>query len=125
SRELEDPKVWDDQKKAQELGREKKLLEGIVVNLREIDGKLKDGTELFELAKSEADDETLRAVAGDVVSVEDAVARLEFQRMFNHPLDPANTFIDINAGSGGTEAQDWASMLMRMYLRYCERKGYA
>ncbi|MEO8133242.1 MAG: peptide chain release factor 2, partial [Betaproteobacteria bacterium] len=77
------------------------------------------------LAKSEADDETLRAVAGDVVSVEDAVGKLEFQRMFNHPLDPANTFIDINAGSGGTEAQDWASMLMRMYLRYCERKGYA
>ncbi len=95
-----------------------------MLNLREIDGRLKDGTELFELAKSEADDDTLRAIADDVSGVEDAVAKLEFQRMFNHPMDPSNTFIDINAGSGGTEAQDWASMLMRMYLRYCERKGY-
>ena len=124
SRELEDPKVWDDQKHAQELGREKKLLEGIVLNLREIDGKLKDGGELFELAKSEGDDDTLVAIADDVASIEAAVAKLEFQRMFNHPMDPNNCFIDINAGSGGTEAQDWASMLLRMYLKYCEKKGY-
>ena len=124
SRELEDSKVWDDPKHAQELGREKKLLEGIVVNLRDIDGRLKDGTELFEMAKAENDDDTLRAVAADAGTVETAVAKLEFQRMFNHPMDPTNCFIDINAGSGGTEAQDWASMLLRMYMRYCERKGY-
>ena len=125
SRELEDSKVWDDPKHAQELGREKKLLEGVVVNLRAIDGRLKDGSELFEMAKAESDDETLRAVATDAGTVETAVAKLEFQRMFNHPMDASNCFIDINAGSGGTEAQDWASMLLRMYLRYCERKGYA
>jgi peptide chain release factor 2 len=125
TRELEDPKVWDDQKRAQELGREKKLLEGIVVNLRNIDGRLREGAELFELAKTESDDQTLRAVLADTATVEAAVAKLEFQRMFNHPMDPSNCFIDINAGSGGTEAQDWASMLLRMYLRYCERKGYA
>jgi peptide chain release factor 2 len=124
SRELEDPKVWDDQKRAQELGREKKLLEGIVLNLRDIDGRLREGTELFELAKTESDDQTLRAVSADTAIVEAAVAKLEFQRMFSHPMDPSNCFIDINAGSGGTEAQDWASMLLRMYLRYCERKGY-
>ncbi|MBK7469316.1 MAG: peptide chain release factor 2 [Betaproteobacteria bacterium] len=124
SRELEDSKVWDDPKHAQELGREKKLLEGIVLNLRDIDGRLKDGTELFEMAKAENDDDTLRAVAADAGTVETAVAKLEFQRMFNHPMDPTNCFIDINAGSGGTEAQDWASMLLRMYMRYCERKGY-
>jgi len=124
SRELEDPKVWNDQKHAQELGREKKLLEGIVLNLREIDGKLKDGGELFELAKAEGDDDTLVAIADDVASIEAAVAKLEFQRMFNIPMDPNNCFVDINAGSGGTEAQDWASMLLRMYLKYCEKKGY-
>jgi peptide chain release factor 2 len=125
SRELEDPKVWDDPKHAQELGREKKLLEGIVLNLRDIDGRLREGSELFELARAESDDDTLRAVSGDAETVEAAVAKLEFQRMFNHPMDPGNCFIDINAGSGGTEAQDWASMLLRMYLRYCERKGYS
>ncbi len=64
-------------------------------------------------------------MADDVGGVEAEVAKLEFQRMFNHPMDPNNCFIDINAGSGGTEAQDWASMLLRMYLKYCERKGYA
>jgi len=124
SRELEDPKVWDDPKHAQDLGREKKLLEGIVVNLRDIDTRLKDGTELFELAKGESDDDTLLAVSGDVDGIEQAVAALEFQRMFNHPMDPNSCFIDINAGSGGTEAQDWAQMLLRMYLKYCEKKGY-
>ena len=124
SRELEDPKVWDDPKKAQELGREKKQLEGIVVNLRDIDGRLRDGSELFELAKAESDDDTLTALSGDAATVEEAVAKLEFQRMFNHPLDSGSCFMDINAGSGGTEAQDWAQMLYRMYTRYAERKGY-
>jgi len=124
TRELEDPKVWNDQKHAQELGREKKLLEGIVLNLREIDNKLKDGSELFAMAKAEGDDETFIAIADDVKSIEAAVAKLEFQRMFNNPMDPNNCFVDINAGSGGTEAQEWASMLLRMYLKYCERKGY-
>ena len=80
--------------------------------------------ELFELARAEGDDATVRSVQGDVAKIAKVVDDLEFRRMFNQPLDPANCFIDIQAGSGGTEAQDWASMLMRMYLRYCERKGY-
>jgi peptide chain release factor 2 len=124
NRELEDPKVWDKQERAQELGKEKKALEDVVVNLTTLDTSLRDSGELFEMARIDADDATLLAVADDVAKVERGIAALEFRRMFNHPLDPAPCFIDIQAGSGGTEAQDWASMLLRMYLRYCERRGY-
>ncbi|NDP42432.1 MAG: peptide chain release factor 2 [Aromatoleum sp.] len=123
-RELEDPKIWDDPKRAQELGREKKALEGVVHRLTALDTSLRDSGELFELARAEGDDATLNAVAPDVAAIESGVGDLEFRRMFHHPLDPAPCFIDIQAGSGGTEAQDWAAMLLRMYLRYCERRGY-
>jgi peptide chain release factor 2 len=123
-RELEDPKIWDDPKRAQELGREKKQLDNVVGTLTDLDARLKDGVELFELAKSEGDDATLEALAGDVAVLERIVADMEFRRMFHNPMDPNSCFIDIQAGSGGTEAQDWAAMLLRMYLRYCERKGY-
>ena len=124
SRELEDPKVWDNATRAQELGKEKKNLDGIVGTLTQLDAGLADSRDLFELARNEADDDTLVAVEGDVAGLARTVGDLEFQRMFSDPMDPANCFIDIQAGSGGTEAQDWASMLLRMYLRYCERKGY-
>ena len=124
TRELEDPKIWDDPKRAQELGKERKALEGVVGTLTRLDAGLKDSGELFELAKADADDATLEAVATDVAAIEKGAADLEFRRMFSDPLDPANCFFDIQAGSGGTEAQDWAAMLLRMYLRYCERKGY-
>jgi peptide chain release factor 2 len=85
---------------------------------------LNDSGELFQLARGENDDATLTAVEGDVGKLEAKVADLEFRRMFANPMDPNNAFVDIQAGSGGTEAQDWASMLLRMYIRYCERKGY-
>ena len=124
ARELEDPKIWDDPQRAQALGKEKKELDGVVGTLVELDTGLNDSRELFELARGEGDDATLVAVKDDVARLEKIIADLEFRRMFNNPLDPANCFIDIQAGSGGTEAQDWASMLLRMYLRYCERKGY-
>jgi len=124
ARELEDPKIWDDQKRAQDLGKERKLLEGVVGTLTKLDAGLRDSSELFELARADADDATLEAVATDVAAIEKIAADLEFRRMFSDPMDPANCFIDIQAGSGGTEAQDWAAMLLRMYLRYCERKGY-
>jgi peptide chain release factor 2 len=124
ARQLEDPAVWNDQKRAQELGREKKSLDTIVGGLESISTGLADSRELFELSREENDDATLVSIAADVKSIEQQVARLEFQRMFNNPLDPANCFIDIQAGSGGTEAQDWASMLERMYLRFCEKRGY-
>ena len=124
TRELEDPKVWDDPKRAQELGKERKTLDGIVGTLNTLDAGLRDSGELFALARADADDATLEAVAADVAASEKVAADLEFRRMFSDPMDPSNCFIDIQAGSGGTEAQDWAAMLLRMYLRYCERKGY-
>jgi peptide chain release factor 2 len=123
-RELEDPKIWDDPKRAQDLGKEKKALERVVHELTGVDSALKDSGELFGLARTENDDATLDAIATDVDAIEKRVDEMEFQRMFSNPMDPASCFIDIQAGSGGTEAQDWAAMLERMYLRYCERKGF-
>jgi peptide chain release factor 2 len=121
---LEDPKVWDDAKRAQELGREKKSLDDIVQNLRRLEAGLKDARELFDMAKEESDDETLVAVETDTDALRTLVEGMEFRRMFANPADPFNCFLDIQAGAGGTEAQDWASMLERQYLRYAERKGF-
>ena len=84
-----------------------------------------DSSELFELARDEDDNDMLASVEKDVKRAGKEVERLEFQRMFNNPLDPNNCFLDIQAGSGGTEAQDWAAILERMYLRYCEKRGFA
>ncbi|WP_295748811.1 peptide chain release factor 2 [Undibacterium sp.] len=122
--ELEDPKVWEEPKRAQELGKEKKSLEAIVNTLTKIDTDLKDANDLFAMAREEADEETLEAVELDAETLKGLVEGMEFRRMFNNPMDPNNCFIDIQAGAGGTEAQDWASMLLRQYLRYCERKGF-
>ena len=122
--QLEDPDVWNDAKRAQELGREKKQLEATVGVLTELDTQLRDMGELFSLARDESDDATLFAIEPDVAAATRTVAGLEFQRMFSNPLDGNNCFVDIQAGSGGTEAQDWARMLNRMYIRYCERKNF-
>ena len=100
------------------------MLEDTVGNLEKIDASLKDSAGLFALARGEGDDATLRSIADDVKGAEKRVADLEFRRMFNDPMDPNNCFVDINAGQGGTEAQDWASMLLRMYLKYCDKKGF-
>ena len=121
---LEDPKVWDDPKQAQALGKEKKLLEGVVATLQKLTADLSGAVELFELAAEENDEDTLLALENDGQELEKVVADLEFRRMFSNPMDPCNCFIDIQAGAGGTEACDWASMLLRQYLRYCERKGF-
>ena len=121
---LEDPNVWNDAKRAQDLGRERRELEGVVLNLEKIGRELGEHQELFELAREEGDDDTLEAVEADVGDIEKAVADLEFRRMFSGEMDAANCFIDIQAGSGGTEAQDWAGMLERMYVRYGERRGF-
>lgn len=120
----EDPAVWSDSKKASELGKEKKSLEGVVHTITNATQGVKDGLELFELAKAEGDDGTLEAVEADAQSIEKSVADMEFRRMFSNQADPCNAFIDIQAGAGGTEAQDWASMLLRQYLKYAERKGF-
>ena len=122
--ELEDPNVWNDQKRAQDLGREKKSLEAIVTSLTEIESGLRDAADLFDMAREEGDEDTLIAIETDAEELRKRVEGMEFRRMFNNPMDPNNCFIDITAGAGGTEAQDWASMIMRQYLRYCERKGF-
>ena len=100
------------------------MLEGVVLGLKHIQQNLSDAAELFEMAKAENDDESLQGTAADIQDIEKRIAAMEFRRMFAHPMDPNNCFLDIQSGSGGTEAQDWASMLLRMYLRYCERKGF-
>ena len=125
TRLLEDPAIWNDSQRTQEIGREKKQLEDTIVTLESMEQQLDDARELFQIAKDESDDAALESIAGDVDNVERAIANLEFRRMFSDPMDPKNCFVDIQSGSGGTEAQDWASMLERMYLRYCERQGLA
>jgi len=121
---LEDPNIWNEAKRAQELGRELKSLESVVITLNNIEQSLNDTGDLFEMAREENDDDTLNAVSADIDNVEKQVAAMEFRRMFNNPLDPNPCFIEIQSGAGGTEAQDWASMLLRMYIRYGERKGF-
>ncbi len=122
TRLIEDPAVWDDNKRAQEIGREKKILEDVVLTLESLDQQLSDTLELFELAKSENDADMLESISADTEQLEFMVFGLEFRRMFSDPMDPNNCFVEIQSGSGGTEAQDWAAMLQRMYLRYCERR---
>ncbi len=121
---LEDPKVWDNAENAQKLGKEKRSLELVVNNLQSLESGLKDARELFEMAREENDDNTLMSVDADTKTLEKKIEDMEFKRMFSGELDAANCFIEFQSGSGGTEAQDWAAMLLRMYLRYCERKGF-
>jgi len=121
---LEDPSVWNDPKRAQELGKEKKSLETVIEPLSRLESQLSDSKELFELAVAENDFNTLSAIQADTSSAAAVIEDLEFRRMFSGPMDASNCFIDIQAGAGGTEACDWASMLLRQYLRYCERKGF-
>ncbi|WP_205626624.1 peptide chain release factor 2 [Thauera humireducens] len=124
NRALEDPAVWNNAERAQELGKEKRQLEDVVLTLQTIDAQSRDLKDLYELAEAEDDDDTFEAVESDLEGLEAEVERLEFRRMFSNPMDPNNCFIEIQAGAGGTEAQDWAGMLERMYLRYSEKKGF-
>jgi len=104
----EDPTIWNDAKRAQDLGRERKSLEDVVLGLTRIGQNLDDAAELFEMAKAENDEDSLLSIATDVQDIEKRVEALEFRRMFSNPADPNNCFIDIQAGAGGTEACDWA-----------------
>ena len=121
---LEDPKVWDEPKRAQELGKENRSLEAVVLDIDRIERELADEQELFELSRDEGDDATLLSIEADAQATALRVEGMEFRRMFSNPMDPGSCFIDIQAGAGGTEACDWASMLLRQYLRYSERQGF-
>jgi len=108
NRLLEDPAIWSDAPNAQALGREKKSLDDVVLVIDEVASGLADAAELFTIASDEADDETLLAVDRDAASIQEVVESLEFRRMFSNPADPDPCFLEIQAGAGGTEAQDWA-----------------
>ncbi len=123
-RELEDPEIWSNQERAQALGRERSSLETVVLTLEELFGGLDDAAELLEMAVEEGDEAAVSAIEGDLETYEKQVSELEFRRMFSGEMDPCNAFLDIQAGSGGTEAQDWAEMLLRMYLRWGEHHGF-
>ncbi|WP_278385268.1 peptide chain release factor 2 [Parasutterella excrementihominis] len=121
---LEDPSIWSDQERAQQLSKEKKRLEDVVLTIKHLTTGLSDALELFEMAKEEDDDASLEAVEADINNLKKEVEHLEFQRMFNQEHDEANCFLEIQAGAGGTEAQDWASMLERMYIKFAERQSF-
>jgi peptide chain release factor 2 len=116
--------VWDDPSRAQDLGRERARLEQIVTGIDSLTAGLSDAGELLELAADDGDEDTVNSVQKDVDGLARRVDKLEFQRMFSGEMDANNAFVDIQAGAGGTEAQDWAEMLLRMYLRWCEHRGW-
>ena len=124
SRELESSDVWNDPERAQSLGKERAALEKVTNVLEEVGSRLSEAEELLQLAEEESDMETVDAVVTDIDAIDEEVSGLEFRRMFSGEMDVANAFVDIQAGSGGTEAQDWAEMLLRMYLRWAENHGF-
>ena len=123
-KELEDPKIWDDPETAQALGKERTQLEGVVNKLIRLKQGIEDTDELLQLAVEEDDEASVESIVSDLAQYESEIAAMEFRRMFAGEMDPNNAFLDIQAGSGGTEAQDWAAMLERMYLRWGERHGF-
>ena len=124
TRELESPAVWDNPERAQKLGQERVTLERIVTTLSSHKETLDDSKELLEMAVEEQDQDTFDVVQADLEELETALAKLEFQRMFSGKMDANNAYLDIQSGSGGTEAQDWANMVLRMYLRWGDSQGF-
>ncbi|MEZ5570280.1 MAG: peptide chain release factor 2 [Halioglobus sp.] len=122
--ELAEPSVWDDPQRAQDLGRERAALEAIVETIERLEAGTRDARDLLEMAAAEDDTGTVAEIERDIDGLEQLLEQLEFRRMFAKEMDPNNAYLDIQAGSGGTEAQDWAEMLLRMYLRWGEAKGF-
>lgn len=122
--ELGEPAVWDKPEKAQALGKERASLAAVVITLDELAQGLSDAKDLLDMAVEEQDAETVEAVKTDIANLSKQLEQLEFRRMFSGEMDANNAYLDIQAGSGGTEAQDWAEMLLRMYLRWGEKKGF-
>ena len=116
--------MWGDPERAQTLGRERVGLERVVDAVERTDAALAEAAELLELAAADADEDTALAVEEDVERLDAEVGRIEFRRMFSGAMDSHNAFLEVTAGSGGTEAQDWAAMLLRMYLRWAEHRGF-
>jgi peptide chain release factor 2 len=123
-RELESSTIWNNPDLAQSLGRERTQLEQIVFTLSQLKQSITDLNELFELLQEEDDARSLNEIGHEVQLIEKKVADLEFKRMFSGRMDVCNAYLDVQSGSGGTEAQDWAEMLLRMYLRWGEHHGF-
>lgn len=121
---MEDPTIWDDPAAAQKLGQEKSALEKVVTTLGDAQSSIADCLDMLELAADENDQDLVDSIEADLGQLEKGIAELEFQRMFSGPMDSNNAYIDIQSGSGGTEAQDWANMILRMYLRWAEANGF-
>mgnify|MGYP003305398550 CR=1 FL=1 len=119
---LQDPEIWSNQEKSQKLGKEKSSSEKLVNLIENLSSSIKDLNELFELVGN--DEVELNQLEKDLLYVEEMISDLEFRRMFSGKMDQASSYLDIQSGSGGTEAQDWAEMLLRMYLRWGENKGF-
>ena len=124
NRELENPDVWNNPANAQALGRERAQLEAIVGTLDRVSISLAENAEMLEMAIEEQDEEILESVVSELDGIDGEVGKLEFQRMFRGEVDANPCYLEIQSGSGGTEAQDWAEMLLRMYLRWVERRGW-
>jgi len=122
--QLENPSIWNDPAEAQKLGEERARLEKTVGTLDELENGIQDNLELVDLVGEEKDTTALAEIEKDLTGLRESLERLEFRRMFSGEVDQANSFLDIQAGSGGTEAQDWAQMLLRMYLRWSEAQGF-
>ncbi len=122
--ELEQPEVWQDPKQAQALGQERAKLEATVLSIKSLYQGLEDAKELLLILAEDEDPETFTGLQADIQAYTDEIIQLEFRRMFSGDMDANNAYLDIQAGSGGTEAQDWAEMLLRMYLRWGEKRGY-
>ena len=116
--------MWDDPERAQELGRERASLEAVVSAIEQLTSGARDAADLLELAAGEDDADTVAEVEKEIDSLVAVLEQLEFRRMFSGEMDASNAYLDIQAGSGGTEAQDWAEMLLRMYLRWGEAHGF-
>lgn len=123
-RELEDPDVWNKPEYAQELGRERSTLEAIVTTIDTLTTGLSDAEELLDMSVEEEDADGVQGVVDELDDFTQQLEVLEFRRMFSGKMDPNNAFLDIQSGSGGTEAQDWANILLRMYLRWGEANGF-
>ena len=121
---LNDPEVWDDRELSQKLNQERSSLEKILNLIQLISNRLQDAEVLFDLAINEDDEDTLKELTKELQVCDQEIGQLEVERMFSGEMDTSNAFLDIQAGSGGTEAQDWANMLLRMYLRWCESNGF-
>ena len=124
NRELESSTIWNNPENAQALGREKTQLESIVISIAKLSQSVVDLNELFELAREEDDEQTISDIGTELNTIEQQVAGLEFRRMFSGKMDMASAYLDIQSGSGGTEAQDWAEIILRMYLRWGEQHGF-